>query len=121
MAGIPEGQLTCAIPSGIAHDQGVDPNKLRPIQIGEFVRKYVSRRLLTLSEGEIAAFMTAMRARKEELRPWQPSTSSCSMNGLQDPWQLRWPESQLTKKLFRNDCMEYNEELSRQPSPDTQQ
>ena len=29
--------------------------------MGEFLRKYVSRRLLTLSEGEIAALMTAMR------------------------------------------------------------
>ena len=34
---------------------------MRLIQMGEFVRKYVSRRLLALREGEIAALMTAMR------------------------------------------------------------
>ena len=39
--------------------EGVDP--VRPIQMGEFLRKYVSRRLLALSEGEIAALTTAMR------------------------------------------------------------
>ena len=33
----------------------------RPIHMGEFSRKYVSRRLFALSEGEIAALMTAMR------------------------------------------------------------
>ena len=41
--------------------QDVDPKKARPIQMGEFLRKYVSRRLLALSEGEIAALTTSMR------------------------------------------------------------
>ena len=41
--------------------QAVDPKKGRPTQIGEFLRKYVSRRLLALREGEIAAPVTAMR------------------------------------------------------------
>ena len=41
--------------------QDVDPKKVRPIQMGEFLRKYVSRRLLALSEGEIAALTTSMR------------------------------------------------------------
>ena len=46
----------------VAHDQqAVDPKKVRPIPMGEFLRKYVSRRLLALSEGEIAALMTAVR------------------------------------------------------------
>ena len=38
-----------------------DTQKDRPIQVGEFLRKYVSRRLLALSEGEIAALTTSMR------------------------------------------------------------
>ncbi len=40
--------------------QGQSP-KVRPIQMGEFLRKYVSRRLLALDEKEIARFMTAVR------------------------------------------------------------
>ena len=60
-ADIPEGQPTDADPNGTAHDQGVDSQKVRPIQMVEFVRKYVSRRLLALIEGEIAALMTVMR------------------------------------------------------------
>ena len=38
----------------------VDPKKVRSIQMGEFLRKCVSRRLLALSEGEFAALATAM-------------------------------------------------------------
>ena len=46
----------------VAHDQqAVDPKKVWPIPMREFLRKYVSRRLLALSEGEIAALMTAVR------------------------------------------------------------
>ena len=41
--------------------QDVDPKKVRPIQMGEFFRKYVSRRLWALSEGEVAALTTSMR------------------------------------------------------------
>ena len=41
--------------------QEADPKKVRPIQLGEFLRNYVSRRLLALSEGEIAALTTSMR------------------------------------------------------------
>ena len=41
--------------NSVTYDQQVvDPKKVRSIQIGEFLRKYVSRRLLALSEGEIA-------------------------------------------------------------------
>ena len=43
------------------NQQHVDPKKVRPIQMREFLRKYVSRRLLALSEGEIAALTTSMR------------------------------------------------------------
>ena len=41
--------------------QAVDPKKVRPVQKGDFLRKYVSRRLFALSEGEIAGLTTAMR------------------------------------------------------------
>ena len=41
--------------------QEVDPQKVRPIQMGEFLRKYVSRRLLALNEGEISALTAAVR------------------------------------------------------------
>ena len=42
--------------------QEVDPKKVRPIQSnGKFLRKYISRRLLALTEGETAALTTAMR------------------------------------------------------------
>ena len=50
------------IRSSVTYDQQeVDPKKVRPIQTGEFLRKYVSRRLLALSEGEIAALTTSIR------------------------------------------------------------
>ena len=51
---IPEDCVLC-------DQQEVDPKKVRPIRMGEFLRKYGSRRLLALSEGEIAALTTAMR------------------------------------------------------------
>ena len=37
------------------------PKKVRPIQMGDFLWKYVSRQLLALSEGEIAALTAAQR------------------------------------------------------------
>ena len=46
---------------------------------GDFVRKCVSKRLLALSEGDIAALTTAMRqvgvGSQGCLRPWQSFTS----------------------------------------------
>ena len=46
----------------ITHDQGqVDPKMVRPVQMDEFLRMCVSRRLLALSEGEIAALTAVMR------------------------------------------------------------
>ena len=41
--------------------QDVDPKKVRSIQMGEFKWKNVSRQLLALGEGEIAALTTSMR------------------------------------------------------------
>jgi hypothetical protein len=37
------------------------PQKVRPIQMGEFLRKYVSKRLLALSDKDIAKLMVALR------------------------------------------------------------
>ena len=56
-------EVTTDIPeeSVTSDQQDVDPKKVRPIQMGEFLRKYVSRRLLALSEGEIGALTTSMR------------------------------------------------------------
>ena len=56
-------EITADIPEdSVMYDQQeVDPKKLRPIQMMEFLRKYVSRRLLALSKGEIATLTTAMR------------------------------------------------------------
>ena len=91
-------EITAGVPeeSVIYDQQAVDTQKVRPIQMEEFLRKYVSRRLLALSEGEIAAFTTAMR----QLGVGS-FTSSSTMNGFQDHWQLRWPESKWMKKCFR--------------------
>ena len=54
---------TAEVPEeGVAYDQqAVDGEKVWPVQMGEFLRKYVSRRLFALSEVEIAAHTTAMR------------------------------------------------------------
>ena len=56
-------QATTDIPEVcVTYDQqDVDPKRVRPIQMGEFLWKCVSRRLLALSEGEIAALTTSMR------------------------------------------------------------
>ena len=56
-------EITTDVPedSTVYDQQVVDPINVRPIQMGEFLRKYVSRRLLALSEGEIAALTTSMR------------------------------------------------------------
>ena len=56
-------EITADVLGGSAmYDQNaVDPKNLWPIQMGEFLRKYVSRRLLALSEGEIAALTTSMQ------------------------------------------------------------
>ena len=53
-ADIPEDSVTY-------EQQEVDTKKVRLVRMGEFLRKYVSRRLLALSEGEIAALPTSMR------------------------------------------------------------
>ena len=45
-----DGHVTYVAPGDTSQDQCEDPKKVPPIQMGEFVRKYVSRRLLALSE-----------------------------------------------------------------------
>ena len=51
-------ELTADIQERIIYDEeGVDPQKVRPIQMV----KYVARSLMALSEGEITALTTAMR------------------------------------------------------------
>ena len=56
-------EISADVPEdSVMYDQQVvDPKKVRPILMGEFLRKYVSRRLLALGEGEIAAIATAIR------------------------------------------------------------
>ena len=56
-----EVQVTQAAQGETWRDEDVDNKKVRRTQMGYCLRKYVSRRLLALSEGEIAALMTAMR------------------------------------------------------------
>ena len=75
-------EVTTDIPEdSVTNDQqDVDPKRVRPIRMGEFLRKNVSRRLLALSEGEIAALTTSMR-QQVALRPWPSSVSSQTMNG----------------------------------------
>jgi len=41
--------------------QPLDAKGVRPIQMGEFLRKYVSKRLLSLNSGGIANLMTSAR------------------------------------------------------------
>ena len=47
--------------TGLASTAGSQAPKVRPIQMGEFLRKYVSRRLLALSDKSIAKLMAATR------------------------------------------------------------
>ena len=65
-------EATTDVPEdSVTYDQqDVDPKKVRPIQMGEFLRKYVSRRLLALSEGEIHRC-----ARSEWVPPGQLSSA----------------------------------------------
>ena len=53
-ADVPEDSVLC-------DQEAVVPKEVQPIQMGEFLRKYVSRRFFAFSEGEIAALTTAMR------------------------------------------------------------
>ena len=82
-------KVTTDIPEDRAtyEQQKVDPKTVRPIHMDEFLRKYVSRLLLALSEGEIAALTTSMRqigvGTPGALRPWPSFISSSSMNGWQ--------------------------------------
>ena len=118
-------EVTTDIPEGsVTYDQqDVDPKKVRSIQMGGFLRKYVSRRLLALSEEEIAALTTSMRqigvgtpggaeifqqTRRDETTRIQSGTQPCAssfercrsstMSGRQVQSLDRWPESKSTSK-----------------------
>ena len=59
---VPGVQVTCAAHCATSGGTDGDPKNMRHIQVGECVRKKsVSRRLLALSEGEIATLMMAKR------------------------------------------------------------
>ena len=68
--------------------------------MGEVLRKYVSRRLLALSEGELAALTTSMR----QIGVGTPGGAealaifSSAMNGFHVPSVDRWPESKTARK-----------------------
>ena len=74
---IPEEQVTYAAQDDTSQDQGVDPKKVRPNHIGEFVRKY-------LSEAEIEALVTAVGrwewVCKGKQRLWQTSSSDSTQS-----------------------------------------
>ena len=80
-------EVTTDIPEDrVTHEQQeADPKKVRPIQMEEFCGKYVSRRLLALSEGEIAALTTSMRqigvGTPGGAEAWPSFISSSTMNG----------------------------------------
>ena len=59
-ADIPENSVT-HVPPSVEGCNSVDPKRVRPLQVGENVRKYISRRLAALSEHEIGALVTALR------------------------------------------------------------
>ena len=52
-ADIPEEQVTCCAGRHLTRPAR-GPQKVRPIQMGDFVRKYVSSQLVALSQEEIA-------------------------------------------------------------------
>ena len=118
---IPEGQVTHVAQGDISNNQDVDPKRVRPIQMGEFVRKYVSRRLSAHSEGEIAALMTPMRQEEVGL-----ARRSRSLDNLPSPLLLRLDskvsgntlsanQSRYTQ-LLRNDRVECSEDFSKRPA-----
>ena len=79
--------------------QGVDSEKVTPIQMGESLRKYVSRRLLALGEGEIVALTTSMR----QIGVGTPGGAEALAIFRQlfyDGWMSgdRWPYSKSTRK-----------------------
>ena len=74
---IPEDSVTY-------EQQGRHPKKFGPLKCGSSCGKYVSRRLLALSEGEIAAVATSTRqigVPQAALRPCRSFISASSMNG----------------------------------------
>ena len=78
------------------------PRRSRPIQMRGVLRTHVSRCLLALSEGEIAALTAAnsILAPREELKHLPSSTSSSLMSGRHKHWIRRWLESKWLKHMF---------------------
>ena len=78
-------EVTTDVPQeSVAYDQqDVDPRKVRPTQMGEFLWKYFLRRLLAFTKGDSAA--SRLRCGRSELalraapRPWPSFISSPSM------------------------------------------
>ena len=68
-ADILERQVTYVAQGDTSQNQGVEP----PVQMGDFVRRCVSRRLLALNKGEDGG--EAKWVREEERRLWQSSSS----------------------------------------------
>ena len=64
---VPEAEVSDAPPPEGVHESNANPCAtegpvmVRPIQIGEFMRKYVSRRLLALNNADTAQALGAMR------------------------------------------------------------
>ena len=88
-------EITADVPEeNVTKDQQrVDPKKVRPIQMGEFLRKCVSlhsaKVKLQHSRQQCGSSELALKAAS---KPSPSSTSPSTTNGLQDPWPPRWPD-----------------------------
>ena len=58
---VPESAVSDVATQAAASVASGGPAQVRPIQMGEFMRKYISRRLLAVNEGEVSRIMSAMR------------------------------------------------------------
>ena len=85
-------EITADVPKdSVMYDQqAVDPKKVRPIQVGEFLRKYVSRGLSRAQRRRNCSSHDSNASSSEldpkaVLRLSPSSVSSSTMNGRQDP------------------------------------
>ena len=58
---VPESAVSDVATQAAASVASGGPAQVRPIQMGEFMRKYISRRLLAVNEGRVSRIMSAMR------------------------------------------------------------
>ena len=74
-------EATSDIPEdSVTYDQqDVDPKKVRPIQMGEFLRKYLSRRLLALRQERTQTQSEGLLPQARVLLECSPKTSSFSL------------------------------------------